>query len=69
MFGKLKRKLGKTKITVSYNSDNTYTRCKKAIMRIHHDAIIETGDDHEVGLEDAVINPMALDGLCDRLEY
>ncbi len=69
MFKKLKDRFGRRNTIASHNFDDKYIRCKKAILRVHHDAIIESGEDRETGLEDAVISPMALDGLCDRLEY
>ena len=38
-------------------------------MRIHHNVIVMSGEIREIGLEDALINDAALDGLCDRLDY
>ena len=37
-------------------------------MRIHRSVILVFGNEHEKGLEDAVISPMAIEGFCDRIE-
>lgn len=54
---------------ISRNEKNVYLRCIDRVMRIHRRVIIMSGEEHEHGLEDAVISPMALQGFCDRLEY
>lgn len=38
-------------------------------MQIHHMVIVSSGEEREKGLEDALINPMAIEGFCDRLEF
>ncbi len=37
-------------------------------MRIHRSVILVFGNEHEKGLEDAVLSPMAIEGFCDRVE-
>lgn len=54
---------------LSRNGKNGYGRCRDSILHIHRWVIIDTGEEREQGLEDAVINPMAVDGFCDRVGY
>ncbi|WP_400207051.1 type II toxin-antitoxin system death-on-curing family toxin [Methanomethylophilus alvi] len=68
MFGRLKERFGRKKQpTVSYNRIEEYNRCRSNIMRVHHLVIVASGEEREVGLEDAVISSAAIDGLCDRI--
>lgn len=60
---------GKRRKSVSRNERNDYLRCIDRVMEIHRRVIIQTGEEREKGLEDAVISQMALQGFCDRLEY
>lgn len=70
MFGRLKERFGRKKQpTVSFNDLSAYERCRRNIMRIHHNVIVMSGEIREIGLEDTLINDAALDGLCDRLDY
>lgn len=69
MFGRLKERFGRKKQpTVSYNRIEEYNRCRSNIMRVHHLVIVASGEEREVGLEDAVINPMAFESFCDWIE-
>ena len=68
MFGRLKERFGRKKQpTASYNRIEEYNRCRSNIMRVHHLVIVASGEEREVGLEDAVISSAAIDGLCDRI--
>ncbi len=68
MFGRLKERFGRKKQpTASYNRIEEYERCRSNIMRVHHLVIVASGEEREVGLEDAVISSAAIDGLCDRI--
>ena len=69
LLSRLKAKLGMGKPVVSCNHADAYRKCIRNILRIHHMVIAETGEEREVGLEDALISPMAIEGFCDRLEY
>lgn len=64
----LKGRFGR-KPVILYNREDAYRKCIRNIMRIHNRVIVETGEEREIGLEDALINPMAIEGFCDRLEY
>lgn len=68
VFEELRKKLGR-KPVVSYNQEDAYRKCIRNILRIHHMVIAESGEEREIGLEDALINPMAIEGFCDRLEF
>ncbi len=69
MFGRLKERFGRKKQpTASYNRIEEYNRCRSNIMRVHHLVIVASGEEREVGLEDAVINPMAFESFCDWIE-
>lgn len=48
--------------------EEAYRSCIRNIMLVHRLAILSCGEDRERGLEDAVINPTAIGGLCDRIE-
>ncbi len=48
----------------TYQTD-AHDRCVKSILRIHNMAIATSGEEREKGLEDAVINPMAFESLCE----
>ena len=68
MLGKLKGLFGRKRQPVaSFNSFDAYKRCRRNIMRIHHMVIVTSGEEREMGLEDAVISTAAIDGLCDRI--
>ena len=67
MFSKLR--IRRRKPVVSYNYADAYRRCIRNILAIHRTVITESGEEREIGLEDALINPMAIEGFCDRLEY
>lgn len=69
MLSRLRRRLGRRSPVVSYNHADAYHECVKRIMRIHHMVIVESGEERENGLEDALISPMAIEGFCDRMEY
>ena len=56
------------KTAVSYDGKDAYGRCADSVMRIHRSVILVFGNEHEKGLEDAVISPMAIEGFCDRIE-
>ncbi len=43
--------------------------CVERIKRSHRSVILESKEEHEIGLEDAVINESALQAICDRAEY
>lgn len=42
--------------------------CIRNVRLVHRMAIMSCGEDREKGLEDAIISPMAIEGLCDRIE-
>lgn len=69
MFGGLKGLFGRKQPVASYNSLDSYERCRRNIMRIHRIVIEMSGEEREIGLENAVISSAAIDGLCDRIEY
>ena len=56
VFEELRKKLGR-KPVVSYNQEDAYRKCIRNILRIHHMVIAESGEEREIGLEDALINP------------
>ncbi len=47
---------------------DAYDSCIGNIKLIHRMAILSCREDREAGLEDAIISPMAIEGLCDRIE-
>ncbi len=69
MRGWLRRAGRRRRRVVSYSPEDAYRRCYETVLRIHHAVIVRSGEERERGLEDRVINPMAVEGLCDRLEY
>ncbi len=42
--------------------------CIRNVRLVHRMAIMSCGEDREKGLEDAIISPMAIEDLCDRIE-
>ena len=67
MFGKLKAMM-KRKAIASYNREDAYTSCVQRIMAIHRMAILSSGEEREVGFEDAIISSSAIEGFCERVE-
>ena len=65
MFKRLKGMFGKKQPVTSYNQRETRERCIQHIMSIHRMAIVTSGEEREIGLEDAVLNKMALEGFCE----
>ena len=69
MFEKLKGIFGKKKQPmVSYNQRDMRDRCVQRILHIHRMAIITSGEEREIGLENAVLNPMAFESFCEWIE-
>ena len=62
MFGR------KNRFTITRNRSEEHQRCVQRILRIHHMAIVISGEEREKGLEDAVVNPMAFESFCDWIE-
>ena len=48
-----------------HDFQDAHNRCVQRILRIHHLAVVRSGEEREKGLEDAVINPMAFESFCD----
>ena len=46
-----------------------FERCRDTIKQIHRVVILDSDEDRERGLEDAIISDAALDGLCDRMVW
>ena len=65
MFKRLKGMFGKKQPVISYNQRETRERCIQRIMSIHRMAIVTSGEERKIGLEDAVLNKMALEGFCE----
>lgn len=65
----LKGRIKRRKAIASCNQKDAYRECVRHVMRIHHAVIVGSGEEREIGLEDALISPMAIEGFCDRLEY
>ena len=43
--------------------------CVDRIKRIHRGIILDSGNPHEVGLEDAMYNDMGIQRVCDAMEF
>ena len=48
---------------------DAYSECVKRVLRIHHKAIVQSGEERELGLEDALLNSSGIEGFCNKIEY
>jgi|GEM_PF-838185 len=64
-----KNKLSRGDKVRSKNWKSDFNRCKDTIMRIHRAVILESREEREKGLENAMINVAALDGFCNHVDW
>lgn len=43
--------------------------CVDRIKQIHRGIILDSGNPHEIGLEDAIYNDMGIQRVCDAMEF
>ncbi len=67
MFEKLKAKK-EQKLIASYNREAAYNSCIQHVLAIHRMVILNSNEEREEGLEDALISPAAIEGFCEWVE-
>ena len=68
MVGRLRRLIqSKNEAPVDYRRRSR--ECVERIKRQHHKVIVESGNEREIGLEDAMYSEGALQRICDQTDY